>query len=176
MVLPPKDVALVTDLLRNTSAWWDGKGDPIDYVVSKNVKRRHLTTSQLAMVGEKIATPKRGTNQHTAQAASSTKGQVAGMLGISTDSIQRARTVRTRGVAALQQAVEAGDISVTAAAEIAQQPEEEQMPPRGHLLPKPRLQKGLMLNVSRRIQKARVVLGSELYQRGQTYPQPMIST
>jgi hypothetical protein len=57
MVLPPKDAAFVTDLVRNASTWWDGKGDPIDYVVSKNLKRRHLTASQPTMVGDKIAKP-----------------------------------------------------------------------------------------------------------------------
>jgi len=35
--------------------------------------------------------------------------------------------VRTHGTAALQQAVEVGSIAVTAAAEIAKQPEEEQV-------------------------------------------------
>lgn len=38
---------------------WDGKGDPLDYVVSRNLHRRHLTTGQRAIVADKIAVRRR---------------------------------------------------------------------------------------------------------------------
>jgi hypothetical protein len=109
---------------------WDGRGDPLDYVVSKNLHRRHLNPSQLSMVGDRIANLKLGANQHHgegAQCCAPSQAQAADMLNIGRRSIQQARVVRANGVHALQQAVEAGDISVSAAAEIAQQPKEEQM-------------------------------------------------
>ena len=39
--------------------------DPVAYVISANLHRRHLTTSQRSKVAEKFAQLKRGDNQHT---------------------------------------------------------------------------------------------------------------
>ncbi len=46
-------------------------------VVSSNVHRRHLTPQQRAMAGARIATLRRGDNQHTARAASSAETRAA---------------------------------------------------------------------------------------------------
>src|SRR5437773_1894489 len=85
---------------------WDGKGDPLDYVISKNLHRRHLNESQRAMVADKIATLKKGTNQHTSIEVPS-QDKAAKLMNVGISSVQRARVVRTQGSAALQQAVEA---------------------------------------------------------------------
>src|SRR5215831_9007199 len=42
---------------------FDAKGDPLDYVVSKNLVRRHLDDGQRAMITAKISNLRRGTNQ-----------------------------------------------------------------------------------------------------------------
>jgi len=39
---------------------WDQHGEALDYVISKNLVRRHLTESQRAVVASKIATMKHG--------------------------------------------------------------------------------------------------------------------
>jgi hypothetical protein len=39
---------------------FNGEGDPVDFIVSVNVKRRHLTTSQRAMVAARLANLPRG--------------------------------------------------------------------------------------------------------------------
>ena len=110
---------------------WDGRGDPIAFVVSRNLHRRHLTTSQRAMVGAKIATMKQGARtdlpQICAKSDEVAQDQAAKLMNVSRRSVQSARVVCDQGVPQLQQAVVAGVVSVAAAAEVAQQPEEEQM-------------------------------------------------
>src|SRR5262249_20865800 len=105
---------------------WDGKGNPLDYVLSKNLHRRHLTESQRAMVADKLATMKQGARTDLTPIGATSQDEAAKRLNVGKRSVQRAHTVRTQGLQALQQAVEAGDISVGAAAEIATTPQEEQ--------------------------------------------------
>lgn len=99
--------------------------DPLGYVVSLNLRRRHLTESQRSMVAAKLAKLPVGANQHTAIAAPSQE-QAAQTLGVSVDSVQRARKVQEVGAPALVAAVETGAVSVSAAAEVAKLPVEEQ--------------------------------------------------
>lgn len=48
---------------------WDGDGDPIDYVLSLNLHRRHLNETQRAVIAYKMANMRRGDNQYTAGSA-----------------------------------------------------------------------------------------------------------
>ncbi|WP_339541575.1 hypothetical protein, partial [Pseudomonas sp. RA_15y_Pfl1_P12] len=48
-----------------TSLFKGDDRDALAWVISKNLKRRHLTESQRAMVAARIATLKLGANQHT---------------------------------------------------------------------------------------------------------------
>jgi ParB-like chromosome segregation protein Spo0J len=113
---------------------WDGKGDPIEYVLSKNLHRRHLNESQRATVASKVATLKQGgtgANQHSPAeapigASAPTLDEAAKRLNVGRRSIQRARVVLDKGIPELQTAVETGQVSVSAAAEIATKPQEEQ--------------------------------------------------
>lgn len=98
--------------------------DPLGYVISLNLKRRHLSESQRAMSASKIENLPVGANQHTAIAAPSQE-QIADTFNVSVDSIQRAKKVREIGVPALVAAVETGVVSVSAAAEVAKLPVEE---------------------------------------------------
>ena len=77
------------------------------------------------MVGAKIATLEKGANQHTAIAAPS-QSAVSEQLKVSEDSIQRARKVVADGAPELVAAVESGKVSVSAAATIAEAPQEQQ--------------------------------------------------
>jgi ParB-like chromosome segregation protein Spo0J len=99
--------------------------DPIKYVVSLNLRRRHLDQSQRAWVGNQIAKLERGANQHTAIAVSS-QSDVAELLNVSEDSIQRARFVDKKGIPELGEAIAAGEVSVSAAADVARLPKDEQ--------------------------------------------------
>lgn len=104
---------------------WDGNGSLAAFVISLNLHRRHLSESQRSMVAARIATLERGDNQHTAIAASS-QSEVADMLNVSEDSIQRGKKVLKSGSEELVEAVTKGDIAVSTASEIATLPKEEQ--------------------------------------------------
>ena len=104
---------------------WDGKGDPLDYVISKNLHRRHLNESQRGAVASKIATLQRRDNQH-AQICASSQAEAAKKLNVSRRTIQKARVVLDKGVPELQAAVESGQVSVSAASEVAKMPASRQ--------------------------------------------------
>ena len=99
--------------------------DPLAFVLSMNLQRRHLSESQRAMVHARIATLPKGSNQHTAIAVP-TQEQAASLLNISVDSGQRARKVLEHGIPELTEKVDRGDISVSAASEVARLDESEQ--------------------------------------------------
>lgn len=104
--------------------------DPLGFVISQNLKRRHLTESQRAMVASKLAKlPIGRPPENTAKAVISaipTQEQASALLNVSTDSIQRARRVEQDGAPELVEAVERGEIRVRPAAEIAKLPKEDQ--------------------------------------------------
>lgn len=99
--------------------------DPLGYVISLNLRRRHLTESQRAIVAAKLAKlpahrPEKGADLHPSAAAA---GQ---MLNVSERSVKSAQAVVRTGSPALVQSVETGHVSVSAAAEVARLPESEQ--------------------------------------------------
>jgi N6-adenosine-specific RNA methylase IME4/ParB-like chromosome segregation protein Spo0J len=99
--------------------------DPVAYVVSLNLRRRHLDESQRAMVAAKLATLKRGDNQH-AQICAPSQERAAELLNVSRRTVQHAREVQEHGTPDLVHVVERGEVSVSAAADIASQPLDEQ--------------------------------------------------
>lgn len=99
--------------------------DPIGFVLSVNLHRRHLDDSQRAMVGAALTNIERGINQHTK--GEGTSIEVASkLLNISRASIERARKVLTKGDVSLVEAVQQGNVTVAAAANIAERPTEQQ--------------------------------------------------
>ncbi len=123
--------------------------EALAWVISKNLKRRHLNESQRAMVAAKLASLKLGDNQHSRQDAPIGAGvadllapvappaadpapalvsqsEAAETLNVGRRSVQRAVIVQEKGAPELQQKVEAGEIAVSTAAEIAALPIEQQ--------------------------------------------------
>ncbi len=73
--------------------------DPVAWVLSHNLHRRHLTTSQRAMVAEKLATLLHGdvkSQRDDAPIDASSQSEAAAALKVSRRSVQRAKTVRKR--------------------------------------------------------------------------------
>jgi len=119
-------------------------GDPVAFVVSMNLRRRHLDESQRAIVAGKLAALKQGrkplrSGADPAQvvtskaspnmpigmfdrevAADMTISQAAELLNVGRRSVLRAREVLEHGAESLVAAVEAGQVSVADAAHVAQ--------------------------------------------------------
>ncbi|MBA3768051.1 MAG: ParB N-terminal domain-containing protein, partial [Acidobacteria bacterium] len=70
---------------------WDGKGSLISFVVSHNLHRRNLSTSQLAMVAANIANIESSKHASSIELAVS-QPQAAKMLNVSLPSVKRATT------------------------------------------------------------------------------------
>ncbi|MGC2779765.1 MAG: MT-A70 family methyltransferase [Bradyrhizobium sp.] len=105
----------------------ENDGNPLDYVLSKNFRRRHLTDDQRRMVGAKLVTLKQGRPAaETSQIANISREQAARMTQSDVAGIDRARAVIAHAAPEISQAVEQGRVSVAAAAEIAAQPVERQ--------------------------------------------------
>jgi phage N-6-adenine-methyltransferase len=122
---------------------WDGSGDPVEWVISKNLKRRHLDTSQRSIVAARKleyyrAQAKERQGKRTDLVAdmppSSTpadeprkaRDEAARDFNVSPRTVENAATVIERGVPELVAAVERGELAVTAAAEATQFEAEDQ--------------------------------------------------
>jgi N6-adenosine-specific RNA methylase IME4/ParB-like chromosome segregation protein Spo0J len=108
-----------------TFALYQGE-NPVAYVISLNLRRRHLDESQRAMVAAKLATLKQGARTDLSPIGEMSQVEAATLLNVGKRSVERATEVRTHGAAELVQAVERGDVSVTAAADVATLPVAEQ--------------------------------------------------
>ena len=128
----------------------EGDGNPLAYVLSKNLNRRHLNESQRAMVAAKLETLRHGgargegalaaeadlpgivagggqdANLHLEAPPAIDRKSAADALHVSPRSVASAAKVRDHGAPELQHAVEAGQVAVSAAADIAGLPVEDQ--------------------------------------------------
>lgn len=100
--------------------------DPLGFIISMNLRRRHLDESQRAMVAAKIAGMRQGARTDLAQICAMSQASAAAALSVSRRSLQHAKAVRTRGVPDLVVAVERGQVAVSVAAEVAALPPAEQ--------------------------------------------------
>lgn len=106
--------------------------DLVSFVVSLNLHRRHLSESQRAMVAERLAQLPHGVTAANLP-DSLRQAEAAGLLGVSERSVRSARVVRERGVPELAAAVEAGELAVSAAADIARELPETQRERMAHV-------------------------------------------
>jgi hypothetical protein len=123
--------------------------DPIAYVASLNLHRRHLTPNQRAMIGDDIreiyakaarerqhegqiagGLKRHGKSSLVSKCAPSTKGKsrdlIGHMMGVSGQSIDRARTVKQNGTPELVEAARTKDLKITTAALATKLPPEQQ--------------------------------------------------
>ena len=106
---------------------YDGD-DPVGYVVSLNLHRRHLSPSQRAIIASRIAELTHGGDRRSDQAANlplETQAAVAEKLKVSPRSLRTARRIIKSGTPELVAAVEAGETTLNAAAKIIAIPRKE---------------------------------------------------
>jgi hypothetical protein len=94
--------------------------DPLAFVISLNLKRRHLDASQRAMVVADIAKLPKGAHPPIG-GSSATQDVAAKLLNVSVRSGQRVRYVKDHGTPDLVDAVKHGDVRVATAAKFAKQ-------------------------------------------------------
>lgn len=103
--------------------------DPLAFVISLNLTRRHLSESQRASAAARLANMRRG--RPSEKSANLRNNQVstadaASMLGVGTRSVESARKVHARGAPELIEAVDRGAVPVSVAADAADLPQETQ--------------------------------------------------
>jgi ParB family chromosome partitioning protein len=98
----------------------------VKFVLSLNLQRRHLTTSQRQMVAARVATLEQGRPDKTAESGGLTQVDASKLLNVGVTGVKAARIVQEKGVPELIAAVDEGDMSVTKAADVARRPEYEQ--------------------------------------------------
>lgn len=100
--------------------------DPVSFVVSLNLHRRHLSETQRADVAAAIANLGRGRPTSNPSIEGISQAQAADMLNVSVASVERAAKVQRDGVPELRAAVQADRVSVSAAADVAELPQSVQ--------------------------------------------------
>lgn len=103
--------------------------DALSYVISLNLNRRHLNESQRAMIGARLANMKSGTRTDLTSGQLATglsNAEASEKLNVGERSIRRAKQVQKEGIEDLQKSVEAGNVSVSAASDIAKLTPEQQ--------------------------------------------------
>lgn len=102
--------------------------DPVGFVVSLNLHRRHLSETQRSDVAASIANMKQGerTDIPSIGGRSISQEQAAELLNVSVKSVERASKVQRDGIPELREAVREDRVSVSAAADVAELPKEEQ--------------------------------------------------
>ena len=107
-----------------------GLGTPLAYVVSVNLKRRHLTDDERGEVAAKIANLRDGQRKDYLTGASGeapvSQTEAAKLMRVSRSLVQRATKVANYGIPEVKKTLDEGRISLSRAAEIAALPPEEQ--------------------------------------------------
>lgn len=110
---------------------WDGQSvSLISFVISLNLRRRHLTESQRGMVAARIADLKQGArtdlNLPSIEGRFS-QSEAARLLNVSVSSVERAAKVLKDGVMELAAKVESGELKVATASKLAELPKTKQI-------------------------------------------------
>jgi ParB family chromosome partitioning protein len=102
--------------------------DPLGYVLSANLHRRHLKESQRAVIAANLVTTKLGDNQHIKREGRPIDlATAAKMLNVSEKSVKRAKKILENGDPALVQAVKDGKLRVSAAEDFSKSHDQDKL-------------------------------------------------
>src|SRR5262249_12645705 len=102
--------------------------DPLGFVLSANLHRRHLKESQRALIAANVVTTKLGDNQHIKKEGRPIDlATAAKMLNVSEKSVKRAKNVLENGVPALVEAVKDGKLRVSAVEHFAKSNDQDKL-------------------------------------------------
>jgi ParB-like chromosome segregation protein Spo0J len=107
----------------------EGAGDPVAFVVSKNLKRRHMDETQRAMVAARLAKMKQGARTDIANIppiGGMSQAEAAKTMNVSERSVERASAVLKKGDPEIVDAVERGEVSLGDASNVIPLPPTEQ--------------------------------------------------
>jgi ParB-like chromosome segregation protein Spo0J len=96
---------------------------PLEFVISANVHRRHLDTSQRALTAARLVTSKLGDNQYRGGV---TTEAAAKMLNVSEALVKDAKNVLDKAAPELQAKVQKGQLRIGAVKEVLDKPKEQQ--------------------------------------------------
>lgn len=100
--------------------------DPLNFVLSKNLHRRHLSESQRALIAASIVDWERGLNQNTAGSANLQTRRAAEKLSISERAVHSAKRIHESGAPELINAIREGKVSIHAGEALSELQHEEQ--------------------------------------------------
>jgi len=92
---------------------FNGNGDPLAFVISANIRRRHLTESQRAIIAAKLATMQEGRPSKTASRDAVSQTEAAKQLDVSRASVTRAKQVLAKATPEEIKKIEQGEKTVT---------------------------------------------------------------
>ena len=105
----------------------DNGDDPVSFVVSMNLKRRHLKEGQRAMIAAKLADMKQGERTDLRKICQKlSQAEASEMLNVSDRSLRSAHKVQDQGIPELIHSVESGKVAVSDAARVVDLPHTEQ--------------------------------------------------
>jgi len=99
--------------------------DALAFVISTNLKRRHLGEAERAMIAAKLPKLARGVKKSNSPIGESQAGRAKAM-NVSKRAVERADRVTSKGSKKLKDAVKEGDVSLSDAAKLAEKSKKEQ--------------------------------------------------
>lgn len=101
--------------------------DPLAYVVSVNIRRRHLNESQRGLVADRLAKLTQGRPSKTGSAAGLTQAAAAELVNVSERTVRSARAVQKDAIPEVVAAIEQGELLLERATEIAKLEKDQQL-------------------------------------------------